>query len=137
LLRRLAHGERVNEVDWEHVVEEIEDVGLSQLNTVRSYLRLMPVHLLKVQSWPDSPAADHGRGEVVSLQADAEQRSSPSIRQKIDVTALYGKALAQIGDAKFDGLSPRAWPVACPFSLDELLHEDRDGLAKRLGVEPP
>jgi hypothetical protein len=27
LLRRLAQGERVNEVDWAHVVEEIEDVG--------------------------------------------------------------------------------------------------------------
>ena len=26
-LRRLARGERVNDLDWEHVVEEIEDVG--------------------------------------------------------------------------------------------------------------
>ena len=28
LLRRVARGERVNEVDWEHVIEEIEDVGV-------------------------------------------------------------------------------------------------------------
>jgi hypothetical protein len=28
LLRRLARGERVNGVDWDHVAEEIEDVGL-------------------------------------------------------------------------------------------------------------
>ena len=27
LLRRVARGERVNEVDWEHVIEEIEDRG--------------------------------------------------------------------------------------------------------------
>jgi hypothetical protein len=27
----LWRGERVNEVDWEHVIEEIEDVGLSEL----------------------------------------------------------------------------------------------------------
>jgi hypothetical protein len=31
LLRRVARGERVNEVDWEHVIEEIEDAGLSEL----------------------------------------------------------------------------------------------------------
>ena len=37
LLRRVARGERVNEVDWEHVIEEIEDVGLSQRNAVQSY----------------------------------------------------------------------------------------------------
>jgi hypothetical protein len=35
LLRRLARGERVNDVDWEHVVEEIEDVGLSELTVHR------------------------------------------------------------------------------------------------------
>jgi hypothetical protein len=46
LLRRVARGERVNEVDWPHVVEEIEDVGLSELNAVRSYLRQLLVHLL-------------------------------------------------------------------------------------------
>jgi hypothetical protein len=34
LLRRMARGERVNELDWAHVVEEIEDAGLSQLNAV-------------------------------------------------------------------------------------------------------
>jgi hypothetical protein len=39
LLRRLARGERVNGIDWDHVAEEIEDVGLSELNAVCSYLR--------------------------------------------------------------------------------------------------
>jgi hypothetical protein len=37
LLRRLARGERVNDVDWAHVVEEIEGVGLSELNALRSW----------------------------------------------------------------------------------------------------
>jgi len=52
LLRRLARGERVNGVDWAHVVEEIEDVGLSQFNAVQCDLRLLIVHLLKVHGWP-------------------------------------------------------------------------------------
>ena len=43
LLRRLARGERVNGIDWTHVLEEIEDVGISELNAVRSYLRQMLV----------------------------------------------------------------------------------------------
>ena len=38
LLRRVARGERVNGVDWDHVVEEIEDVAISELNAVHSYL---------------------------------------------------------------------------------------------------
>jgi hypothetical protein len=54
LLRRLARGERVNDVDWEHVVEEIEDVGLSELHAVASCLEQILVHLLKAQAWPTS-----------------------------------------------------------------------------------
>lgn len=122
LLRRLARGERVNDVDWEHVVEEIEDVGLAQLNAVRSYLRLMLVRLLKLHGWPDSQTADHWHGEVVSFQADAAQRFAPSMRQRIDVAALYDKAIEQIGDGRIDGAPARPWPSVCPFALDELLH---------------
>jgi len=77
LLRRVARGERVNEVDWEHVVEEIEDVGLSHLNAVQSYLRLMLVHLLKVHCWPGSPATGHWRGEIMSFQAGCSAALRP------------------------------------------------------------
>jgi len=63
LLRRLSRGERVNELDWEHVVEEIEDVGLSELHAVQSYLNQMPLRLLKRQAFPDSLSANQWRGK--------------------------------------------------------------------------
>ena len=40
LLRRVARGERVNDVDWAHVVEEIEDVGKSEKRELQSRLPL-------------------------------------------------------------------------------------------------
>ena len=136
LLRRLARGERVNGIDWEHVVEEIEDVGLSELNAVRSYLRLMLVHLLKVHGWPDSPSANHWRGEIVSFQSDAAQRFAPSMRRRIDLRQLYGKAIEQLEAATYDGAAPRAWPGDCPFTLDQLLSDKRADLEVRLAGEP-
>jgi hypothetical protein len=96
LLRRLARGERVNDVDWEHVVEEIEDAGLSELHAVESYLDLMLVHLLKIHGWPDSPSVDHWRAEVGSFQKNAARRLAPSMRQRIDVAKLYTDALEQL-----------------------------------------
>ena len=48
LLRRLGRGERVNDVDWTNIAEEIEDVGLSELHSVESFLTLILVHLLKL-----------------------------------------------------------------------------------------
>jgi hypothetical protein len=128
LLRRLARGERVNDVDWEHVVEEIEDVGLSHLNAVQSYLRLMLVYLLKVHGWPESQSVGHWRGEIVSFQADAAQRFAPSMRQKIDLDRLYRTAREQVSAGVYDEREPLAWPNACPFTLDQLLTEHRTEL---------
>src|ERR1700722_4013892 len=131
LLRRVARGERVNEVDWEHVVEEIEDVGLSHLNAVQSYLRVMLVHLLKVHSWPESPSVGHWRGEIVSFQADAAQRFAPSMRQKINPHRLYRLAREQVSVASYDGRQPLPSPETCPFSLDQLLTEHGSTLQAR------
>ncbi len=121
LLRRVARGERVNEVDWDHIVEEIEDVGLAQLNSVQSYLRLLLVHLLKVHAWPDSDAVGHWRGEILSFQADAAQRFTPTMRQKIDLDRLYRLAREQVSVASYDGRAPGTLPETCPLTLDQLL----------------
>jgi hypothetical protein len=42
LLRRLAAGERVNsaDLDWQHVAEEIEDVGKSELRNCSTRWKL-------------------------------------------------------------------------------------------------
>jgi hypothetical protein len=136
LLRRLARGERVNDVDWAHVVEEIEDVGLSGLHAVQSYLDLMLVHLLKVHGWPNSPSVRHWRMEIGSLQKNAARRFAPSMRQRIDLTKLYGDALEQLDGVDYDGIAPRPLPVACPFTLDLLLTERRAVLEALLGVPP-
>ena len=134
LLRRAARGERVNDLDWAHVVEEIEDVGLSQLNSVKSYLRLMIVHLLKIQGWPNSTSRNHWRQEINSFQSDAEQRFTPSMRQRIELERLYRKALEQLEDAEFDGIPPSPWPLLCPFTLDQLLFSKRADLERQLTV---
>jgi len=137
LLRRLARGERVNEVDWEHVVEEIEDVGRSELNAVRSYLRQMLVHLLKLSGWPDSPSANHWRGELVGFQKDALQRFGPSMRQRIDLARLYADALEQLDPIQYDCTAPLPWPADCPFTLDQLLRGKRTVLEQQLRAASP
>src|SRR5690242_7828861 len=89
LLRRVARGERVNESDWEHVIEEIEDVGLSELHAVESHLELILLHLLKLRAWPDSDAVHHSRAELVSFQSNGSRRFAPSMQQRIDIASTY------------------------------------------------
>lgn len=120
LLRQLADGQRVNElIDWPNVIEEVQDVGLSQLHSCHSLLRQALMRLLRLQVWPGSQAVPHWRGEVVGFLADARMRFSPSMRQRLGLNDIYAEALNQIRAEA--GGEARSLPNACPFSLDDLL----------------
>ena len=137
LLRRVGRGERVNDVDWVQIAEEIEDVGLSELHSVESFLNLMMVHLLKIQAWPDSGATDHWGAEIVAFQRNARRRFTPSMRQRIDLQALYGDALDQLRAGNRRSNAPRPWADVNPFTLDQLLNENVDDLVLHLPAAAP
>lgn len=77
LLRRLGRGERVNEVNWASIAEEIEDVGLSELHAVESFLNLLLLHLLKLHTSPNSQACAHWHSEIVAFRNNAKRGFTP------------------------------------------------------------
>ena len=90
LLRRLARGEGVNEaIDWDHVIEEVEDVGASELHGCQSQLSQALLHLLKLAAEPGSQAAAHWTSEVIGFLAGARRRFSPGMRQRLELDELY------------------------------------------------
>ena len=137
LLRRLARGERVNDLDWEHVAEEIEDVGLSELHAVHSFLTQILVHLMTLRGWPGSGARFHWRGEIVAFQTSARRRFVPSMRQRIDLPEIYGDTARQIGQLR-RGNTPAIAPARlCPVTLDQLLTEPVEVLEAAFQASEP
>jgi hypothetical protein len=94
------------------------------------------VHLIRLVAEPDSTAVRHWRSEVAGFHANARRRYSPSMRQRIDVNALWRSAIEQslLGyeGAQHEGVA--GLTTESPFALDELLAEKIDviGLAGRL-----
>jgi hypothetical protein len=121
VLRRIAAGEPGNEVpDWANIIEEVEDVGRSQLTAVRSLLVQALTHDLKCQAWPDAPYVPHWRAEARGFGGDAADAFTPSMRGRIDVGALCQRALDRLPES-VDGQRPLAVPQKCPAMLDEML----------------
>jgi len=121
LLRRLAHGERVNDqLDWEHLIEEVESVGSEQLHAVESLLLQALVHMLKAQGWPLARDVENWRADARGFRAQAANRFAPSMRWRLDLARLYRQALRAV-PATMDGQPPQPLPDACPATLDELL----------------
>ena len=89
-------------------------------------------HLTKLVIEPGSLAADHWKNEIIVFLGSAQDRFTPSMRLRIDLSKHYTHALKSTADlARAAGID---LPMACPFALDDLLAEDTDpgALATRL-----
>jgi len=93
LLRRVAAGERINDlVDWENVIEEVESVGQSQVDAVKSLVINAFVHDLKAAAWPLTPYVPSWQAEARLFRSQAADTYRPSMGQRIDVARLYAIA---------------------------------------------
>ena len=139
-IRRLAHGRDVpNELDIENVAEEIESVGRSELAAVKSYIRLIFVHFIKLIAEADSVSARHWRSEIVAFHSEMMTRYAPSMRQRIDVDEIWRSAREQsmlVYEGAEENLVSRL-SRGSPFALDVLVAEriDPSRLAERLQRE--
>ena len=132
LLRRMANGERLNTVDWPNVIGEIADVGASELNAVRGYLRQAMSHLLRLHLAPDDLARDHWHTGLEALLDNAADRFSPSVRQRIDLDAISAKARTR-ATRRAPAQPP---PLTSPWTLDDLLAGDTAALLAALPDSP-
>ena len=121
LLRRLAAGERVNDlIDWENILEEVESVGRSELHRTESLLTQALRHRLKIIAWPTSSEVPHWQEEVTLFQMDAARAFQESMRQRLDLALIYRRARHRF-PPQIDGQPPLPLPETCPVTLDELL----------------
>src|SRR6266478_6712936 len=74
-----------NEIDLEHIAEEIEDLGRSDLRAARSLCQHIIEHLLKLEySGLDEPA-DHWRDEIVEWRIQLGRKLTRSIIAKLSL----------------------------------------------------
>ncbi len=123
LLRRLA-AMRSNEpsLDWEHIIEEIEGVGIGEVHAVESLLLQAILHDLKAIAWPSMQPLEHWRAEARSFRAQAALRFAPSMRQRIDVVKLYARAARAMPDT-VEGQPPLPVPGSIAMTIDDLLNQ--------------
>ena len=122
LLRRRAAGELVNdaELDWPNIAEEIEDVGKSQRQAVKSHLILALLRDLKAEAWPRSLSEPSWRAEARLDRRQARRKFTPGMRRSIDMAELYAVALTGLPE-ELDATAPVPVPQMCSVTLEEML----------------
>jgi hypothetical protein len=118
-----------NRFDREHVAEEIEDLGKSERDAVRSQIRRIIEHLLKLSYSPAEQPRFDWMHSISDARAELEDKRSPTLRR--DVEAMLEKLYAQARRNATLSLrnfgehgAAHAFPDKCPYSLDEICQHD-------------
>jgi Domain of unknown function DUF29 len=122
-----AHFKGDNRIDVEHLAEEVEDLGKSQLQSVESYIQQIIAHLLKLDYSGYELPRRHWRSEIVAFRNNMERKISPSMRPKLRqaLPELYegGRRLAAASlDAEPD--LERVLPRHCPYDWAAVTERD-------------
>jgi Domain of unknown function DUF29 len=123
-----THFKGDNRLDVEHLAEEVEDLGRSELHAVESFIENVLEHLLKLDYSAWVEARNHWRAEVDAFRASIERRITPRIRQQVEteLDALYDRARRAAGGSLHQREPDfvRRLPKQCPYDWDAIWHRD-------------
>lgn len=118
-----------NRFDREHVAEEIEDLGNSVRSAVRSQVRRIMEHFLKLQYSPAREPPADWMASIVDARIILEDDLTATLRLDVtrEVDRLYRAARKQ-SELDLERYREReaagSIPLECPYSLDQILEED-------------
>lgn len=116
---------RWDEMDWENLWEEIDDMGKSQKQRLTNNLRILLMHLLKWEFQPQKRTNSWKFTIIEHRRRILEQlESSPSLKNLLNsnLEATYQKARK---DASLEtNLALNTFPNQCPYTIERILAED-------------
>jgi hypothetical protein len=118
-----------NRFDREHVAEEIEDLGKSERDAVRSQIRRIIEHLLKLAYSPAEPPRPDWIETILDARQALSDKISPTLRHDAEAALdkLYsdGRKRAAAGLRRHgEAAAADTLPKTCPYSLDDICRDE-------------
>ncbi len=118
-----------NRFDREHVAEEIEHLGKSERDAVRSQIRRIIEHLLKLAHSPAAQPRFAWIETIIDARQPLSDKISPTLRHdaEMSLAKLYADARkrAEVSLRVYgEPGAAEALPQLCPYSLDDICRED-------------
>jgi hypothetical protein len=121
----LARSRSANALDWDNVAEELEDLGASVRNELRSRYVVLLKHLLK---WRFQPGKRSSSWEItIGNQRDAivdHIDRHPSLKAEDAELFAGAYGLARKSAGRETGMGVDAFPTEPPFTPEEAREED-------------
>lgn len=119
---RLLRARRFDLLDWEHLAEEIEDVGKSEQRELNNRMAVLLAHLLKWQYQPERQGnswartiKEQRRGIVSRLD------DTPSLKGKLTESKWWDNVWADAVAQATSETGIDTLPEVCPWTASEIL----------------
>ena len=109
-------------IDWNNVIEEIEDMGRRERQSLKSNLVILLLYLLK---WPFQPdrQSNSWKASIVEHRQRLEDslEASPSLKPYLEtiLTKAYDNAVERA--VAETGLAEAAFPQDCPYTVSQIM----------------
>jgi len=120
---------RFNEVDYEHLVGELEAMGKSIYYQLENRLAILIAHLLKWQHQPAyRPLEISGKSWSLTIKEQRERildllEDNPSLKSKIPHAVARGYRYALNAVEKETPIKRAALPSACPYTFEQIIND--------------
>lgn len=112
-------------IDWENLIEEIEDMGRSERKSLKSNLIVLLTHLLKWQYQPEFRSGSW-KGSIVEHRRRIREAlsDSPSLKPYLE-EVFAGCYLDAVEQASAEtGLPVETFPQKCSYTCAEVLNSN-------------
>jgi len=121
LLRR----HKFDQIDLEHIIEEIEDMSKSERRALQSFLETLLMHLLKWQYQPSY----QGRSWKFTIieqrkRIESHLQENPGLKSKLSELTDKAYDYAITGAVRETGLDFSAFPETCPWGFEQFINPD-------------
>lgn len=121
----LLRERKFDQIDLEHIIEEIEDMSKSEKRALGSFLETLLMHLLKWQYQP----AHQGRSWKFTIIEQRKRivghmKENPGLKSKLPdvIETAYGYAVS--GAVRETGLAQETFPEQCPWTYEQFMDVD-------------
>ena len=124
----LLRAGRYDELDLEHLIEEIDDLGGAARKSVRSRVRTILEHLLKLEHSPAVDPRAGWRDTIRTQRDDLLDDLTPTLSRELEqeLAGLYEQACKRAEGSLRDhgeATAAAALPPTCPYALDQITGE--------------
>ena len=114
----LIERHKFDQLDIEHIAEELRSVGRSEYRALESALTIVLLHLLKWDHQPDRRSRSWALSIAVHrVQVEDELRDSPGLKPRLGEALASAYRKARLRAAQETGLPLDTLPSDCPYEF--------------------